>query len=312
MNIIDQDKPIYYVYAWYFKDSGEIFHIGKGKKNRYKDIKNHRNQYFLNIINKHKDNVDVKFLLTGLTNEESLANERQLIKYYKSIGQCKTNLHEGGCGGYTGNYQSYERSRKLSIAAKKRIGSKNSMFGRHHTQKAKEKISVANRGKKLSIEHIEKLRKANTGRIKTPEELHKLSIANKGKIVSKQSIVKGIKTQSNNVFELAYNGIIFAACVGESALSDFCQYELRISRSILSKIYNKVYVPKFNRHKWISEFSIERYEKTNYKYLDEYFIDQPIKILNQKQLDFVKQVVKNEKDKADILRYGTINPTIRK
>lgn len=74
----------------------------------------------------------------------------------------------------------------------------------------------------MSIEHIEKLSKANTGRIKTPEELHKLSMANKGKIVSKQSIVKGIKTQSNNVFELAYNGITFAVCVGEPTLSDFC------------------------------------------------------------------------------------------
>lgn len=104
MNILDQDKPIYYVYAWYFKDSGEIFHIGKGKNNRYKDIKNHRNQYFLNIINKHRDNVDVKFLMIGLTNEESLANERRLIKHYKEFGWCKTNLHEGGCGGYTGNY----------------------------------------------------------------------------------------------------------------------------------------------------------------------------------------------------------------
>lgn len=312
MNILDQDKPIYYVYAWYFKDSGEIFHIGKGKNNRYKDIKNHRNQYFLNIINKHRDNVDVKFILTGLTNEESLANERQLIKYYKEFGQCKTNLHEGGCGGYTGNYQSPERSRKISIAAKKRINEKNPMFGHHHTQEAKAKISAANRGKKLSIEHIEKLRKANTGRIKTPEELHKLSMANKGKIVSKQSIVKGIKTQSDHVFELEYGGIVFAACVGETALADFCQHELSISRSILSKIYDKKYVPKFNRHKWISNLSIERYEKTSYKHLDEYFIDQPVKILNQKQLDFVKQIVKNEKDKADILRYGTTNPIIRK
>ena len=312
MNILDQDKPIYYVYAWYFKDTGEIFHIGKGKNNRYKDIKNHRNQYFLNIINKHRDNVDVKFLMTGLTNEESLMSEKQLIKYYKTIGWCKTNLHEGGCGGYTGNYQSSERSRKISIAAKKRVGPKNSMFGRHHTQEAKEKIKIANRGKKLSAEHIEKLRKANTGRVKTPEERHKLSIANKGKTISKQSIVKGIKTQSNNIFELAYNDITFAACIGEHALSDFCQYELSISRSILSKIYNKTFIPKFNRHKWISSLDIQPYDKESYKHLDDYFIESPIKILNQEQLDHVKSIIKREKDNADVIRYGTTNPTVRK
>lgn len=312
MNIKDIDKPIYYVYAWYFKDTGEIFHIGKGKNDRYKDIKHHRNQFFLNVINKHKDNVDVKFLLTGLTNDESLINEKELIKYYKSIGQCKTNLHEGGYGGYTGNYQSIERSRKLSIAAKKRIGSKNPMFGRHHSLEAKAKISAANIGKKLSANHIEKLRKVNTGRVKTSEELHKLSIANKGKIVSKKSIVKGIKTQSINVYELSYCGIIFAACVGEPSLADFCKREISISRSILSKIYNKTFVPKFNRHKWITQLNIQPYEKVCYEHLDDYFVESSIKILNQKQLDYLKQIIKIEKDKADIIRYGTTNPVIRK
>lgn len=312
MNIKDADEPIYYVYAWYFKDSGEIFHIGKGKNDRYKDTKHHRNQFFLNVINKYRDNVDVKFLLTGLTNDQSLANEKEFIKYYKSIGQCKTNLHEGGYGGYTGNYQSPERSRKLSIAAKKRTGAKNSMYGHHHSLEAKAKISAANVGKKLSVNHIEKLRRANIGRVKTPEELHKISIANKGKTVSKQSIVKGIKTQSINAFELSYCGTTFAACIGEPSLADFCKRELSISRSILSKIYNKTFIPKFNRHKWISSLDIQLYDKESYKHLDDYFIESPIKILDQEQLDHVKSIIKREKDNADVIRYGTTNPTVRK
>ena len=27
----DRDSKIFYVYAWYIKSTGEIFHIGKGK-----------------------------------------------------------------------------------------------------------------------------------------------------------------------------------------------------------------------------------------------------------------------------------------
>ena len=308
----DSDLKIYYVYAWYFKDTGEIFHIGKGKNNRYKDTKCHRNQFFLNIINKHKDNVDVKFLLTNLTNNESLKHEKELIKYYKSIGQCKTNFHEGGCGGYTGNYKSPERSKKLSIAARKRVGEKNPMFGHTHTLEARKKISDANKGKVLSKDHIEKLRKVNTGRIKTPEERHKLSVANKGKIVSKKSIVKGIKTQAIGVYELSYDSKIFAACVSYATLIKLCKKDLGISSSILEKICNKTFIPKFNRHKWINALNIQTYDTAKYVHLDEYFIESPIKILDQIQFDYVKQLVKCEKDKADLLRYGTTNPSIRK
>ena len=97
-------ESIFYIYAWYFKSSNEIFHIGKGTGNRYKDIKNSRNQYFKNIISKYIDDIEVKILYNNLTEEEAFKIERNLIKEYKKKGQCSTNLHEGGCGGNTGNY----------------------------------------------------------------------------------------------------------------------------------------------------------------------------------------------------------------
>ena len=37
-----------------------FFYIGKGSRGRWKDVVNHRNQYFKNIISKEKNNVDVK------------------------------------------------------------------------------------------------------------------------------------------------------------------------------------------------------------------------------------------------------------
>lgn len=308
----DANLKIYYVYAWYFKSTNEIFHIGKGKGDRYKERKVHRNKFFINILQKYASDVDVKILIDNLTNDESLAKEKKLIAFYKKIGQCKTNFHEGGSGGYTGKYNDPERNRKISIAAQKRVGDKNAMYGKHHTQEAKNRISAFNKGKKLSSEHVAKLIAVNTGRIKTVEERMKLSIANKGKIIDKKSIVKGIKTQINYVYELSYNNNFFAVCLGGKSLSKFCKQQLNISISILGKIIDKKFVPKFNRHKWINKLCISKIYKEQYQLLNDYFVDSTIKIVDVKYFEYLKKYIHSEKDYADLLRYRKINPSIRK
>lgn len=308
----DLDLRIYYVYAWYFKSTNYVFHIGKGKGNRYKETTVHRNSYFKNILKKHANDVDVRILIDNLTNDEALSKERELIAEYKMLGQCNTNFHEGGCGGYTGKYDSPERSRKLSIAAQKRIGKKNSMYGKHHTQEAKDRISALNKGRKLLPDHIAKLKKANTGRIKSEEERMKLSLANKGKIIDKKSIIKGIKTQIDYVYELYYDNEIFAVCLGLTSLAKFCKYQLKISGSILGKIIDKTFMPKFNRHKWINKLCIFKIYKNSYLHINDYFIDSTIKIFNNQKFENLKAYIQSEKDNADILRYGKINPNIRK
>ena len=44
----------FYIYAWFYKDTNEVFYIGKGCNNRWIDVVHHRNQYFKNIIKKKK------------------------------------------------------------------------------------------------------------------------------------------------------------------------------------------------------------------------------------------------------------------
>jgi hypothetical protein len=63
-------------------------------------------------------------------------------------------------------------------------GKGNGMFGKHHTQEAKDKIRQKNLGKKLTPKQVEKLKKAMTGKKKpliTEEHRAKLSAAKQGK-----------------------------------------------------------------------------------------------------------------------------------
>lgn len=116
----------YYIYAWYYINTNEIFYIGKGSNNRYIDTKGSRNDYFKNIIQKEGNNVNVKKLYENLSEEESYKLERELIHKYWDKGECKANFHEGGRGGNHGNYNENMR-KKLSEFASTRTGEKNSM-----------------------------------------------------------------------------------------------------------------------------------------------------------------------------------------
>ena len=257
---MDLNERKYYVYKWYFKSSGEIFHIGKGTGKRYQERRNHRNQYFRNIIEKYKDDVDSKIMIDNLSSDEALNLERKLIIEYKAIGQCKTNLHEGGCGGYTGNYDSPERSKKISDHAKTRIGIKNSMYGRHHSENAKKRIGAAQLGKRLSKAHLEKLKRANTGRVKTEAELEKLRQHRKGIPMSKEHYIKMMYADSNRYFVVKYKELIIYSTISQKRLKMFAKEKLKISYEILDKLIKGNYIPKFSRNKWLSEIHVNAHE----------------------------------------------------
>jgi len=85
----------FYVYEWFNVETDEIFYVGKGNRNRYKNV-NQRNQYFKNYYNKYE--CDVRKIKDNLSEEDAFSLEKELIDKYRKINQCKCNLTDGGEG----------------------------------------------------------------------------------------------------------------------------------------------------------------------------------------------------------------------
>ena len=76
-----KNENIYYVYVWIRKDINKIFYVGKGKKNRYKDLSS-RNQWFLNIVNKiGMNNIEIKIIENNLTEELVLLDTADITTF---------------------------------------------------------------------------------------------------------------------------------------------------------------------------------------------------------------------------------------
>lgn len=98
---------MFYVYEWYIKNTGEIFYVGKGCKNRYK-VKKH-NQLFKYIL-EHND-CESRIIKTFDNEEDAFGYEYERINQLWSIGECKANIYKGGMGGTTNWWTSEMRDR---------------------------------------------------------------------------------------------------------------------------------------------------------------------------------------------------------
>lgn len=87
---------MFYVYEWYDIDSGYIFYVGKGTKNRKNSISK-RNIRFKEYLSTH--NCENRIIDTFETEEDAFKAEHERIIALKSKGQCSCNLDEGGTGG---------------------------------------------------------------------------------------------------------------------------------------------------------------------------------------------------------------------
>ena len=96
----------------------------------------------------------------------------------KKISNSHKGLQSGDKHGMFGKKHTDDTKQKISFKVK---GEKNGFFGKTHSEETRKKISESNKGKKLTQEHIDKLKITNTGRVVTEETRKKLSDLNKGK-----------------------------------------------------------------------------------------------------------------------------------
>lgn len=87
---------MFYVYEWYNTNTNEIFYVGKGCGNRYKNHSK-RNKLFIEYYN---NNSCASRIIAYYENEQDAFNaEKERIIELKSKGMCQCNLDNGGTGG---------------------------------------------------------------------------------------------------------------------------------------------------------------------------------------------------------------------
>lgn len=87
---------MFYVYEWYVLETNEVFYVGKGSKNRYKQTRK-RNKIFQKYYNNF--NCDSRIIKTFINEQDAFNFEHEYIIELKSKGFAKANLDYGGKGG---------------------------------------------------------------------------------------------------------------------------------------------------------------------------------------------------------------------
>jgi hypothetical protein len=171
---------MFYVYIHRRLSDGRVFYVGKGHGNRRKQ-KTSRSEYWKNVANKHgfKSYIVKKYEIE----QDAYEHEKRLIEFYRSKGIKLVNIEDGGRGGSKGR----DMSKAIAASLKARKGQP-----RPHCEETKIKISESHKGKKLSQDHIEKLRIAGIGRVFSLETRERLSKA------YKQRVKKGYKQKAWN------------------------------------------------------------------------------------------------------------------
>lgn len=178
------------VYQHRRKDNGEVFYVGIGKNEKRAYSKSSRGKFWLDYTSKYQYEVVVSH--RDIIWEEACSIEKYLICFYgrRDLGLGSlVNITDGGDGLI--NASEFTR-KKMSLA---KIGKTTWNKGVAHTQETKNKISKANKGKKLpsmTEEAKAKISVGNTGKVpwnknkKIPlseEAKRKISASHKGKKV---------------------------------------------------------------------------------------------------------------------------------
>lgn len=103
----------FYVYEWYVIETGEIFYVGKGCKNRYKAKNKRRGR----IFNAYVSNLNCESRIVKWFDNEDSAYEYEALRIaeLKAIGMAVANNNKGGSGSYQTRVTDEMRRKKSAM-----------------------------------------------------------------------------------------------------------------------------------------------------------------------------------------------------
>ncbi len=115
--LFDEERK-YYVYVWYYKETGKVFYVGKGTKYRYRS-KKRDNQQLVKIIN--DCDCESKIIKGNLNEKEAFELEKATVESYRKKGHPLINKQDGGHlpPNHAGKHRSNETKEKMRESMKK-------------------------------------------------------------------------------------------------------------------------------------------------------------------------------------------------
>jgi hypothetical protein len=213
------------VYVHTRLDNGKPFYVGKGTIKRIRRSTN-RNKHWKRIVDKC-NGFDSIIIKGNLTEGDAFQLEKDTIAEYrlKNINLC--NYTDGG-DGPSGYKHTDECKLKMSKLAKGRPAHNK---GGKASDSAKEKMSLAKLGKKLSKEHIEKVAASKRGKPLSYECRTKISNSLTGKRHTNETKIK----MSTPVVCLTNGTIYNSMTQASNELSVWASSITRVCQGVLSQ-----------------------------------------------------------------------------
>jgi hypothetical protein len=146
----------FYVYEHLKPNTGEVFYIGRGTRNRAYQTRS-RNNHWTNIVKKH--GLEVNIVYKNLTSSEANQKEIELIDFYGFDNLC--NMTSGGDANIVFKKETIDKMSLAKFGNKNALGhtcnnpeniekmrhfGNSNMLNKKHSQKTKDKISISKIG----------------------------------------------------------------------------------------------------------------------------------------------------------------------